>query len=140
MFIHRFGTLAHLLAYTEIREKKKQIDYSSLVAQLIREKSKRNRRRRRKHSKKTLNKIPDSNLTTDDEEYKTDDDGKGSLKSSDTDDVKPSDYGNVFGEVIQKLKSGKFILIIKIFNLNCLFNMISFDRSITNRKNSENYT
>ncbi|XP_027196350.2 chitin synthase chs-2-like [Dermatophagoides pteronyssinus] len=105
MFIHRFGTLAHLLAYTEIREKKKQIDYSSLVAQLIREKSKRNRRRRRKHSKKTLNKIPDSNLTTDDEEYKTDDDGKGSLKSSDTDDVKPSDYGNVFGEVIQKLKS-----------------------------------
>ncbi|KAH7637874.1 Chitin synthase 2 [Dermatophagoides farinae] len=107
MFIHRFGTLAHLLAYTEIREKKKQIDYSSLVAQLIREKSRRNgrRRRRRHYLNKVKDRISDSNLTTDDEEYKTDDDGKGSMKSSDTDDVKPSEYGNVFGEVMQNLKS-----------------------------------
>lgn len=112
MFIHRFGTLAHLLAYTEIREKKKQIDYSSLVAQLIREKSRRNgrRRRRRHYLNKVKDRISDSNLTTDDEEYKTDDDGKGSMKSSDTDDVKPSEYGNVFGEVMQNLKSGKYIL------------------------------
>ncbi|OTF73626.1 hypothetical protein BLA29_005762 [Euroglyphus maynei] len=106
MFIHRFGTLAHLLAYTEIREKKKQIDYSSLVAQLIRDKSRRNLRRRRRRyrrsSRREKDQISDSNLTTDDEEYKTDDDGKG---SSDTDDVKPSDYGDVFGEMIQKLKS-----------------------------------
>lgn len=81
MFIHRFGTLAHLLAYTDINEKKRQFDPSKYVKEIIQSTS----------HKDTL-------LTdTDDTESST---------NIEIDNSKPMEYGKFFDLQMQKLEHG----------------------------------
>ncbi|UXI14105.1 chitin synthase 1 [Sarcoptes scabiei] len=107
MFIHRFGTLAHLLAYTELRERKKKFDYSSFIAKLIENKTRLHKNVRRKKNKDRPSSFVDVEnsgsiaLNFDDS---PDDDEHDSFKSSES-DIKPSQYGDVIGKVIQELKS-----------------------------------
>lgn len=83
MFIHRFGTLAHLLAYTEINEKKRDFDPTKFVKKVLQQ---RNRNEN------------------------NDGDEKVSLKSEEQ--AKPSDYlktSEAFNEEMSKIETGKFI-------------------------------
>ena len=78
MFIHRFGTLAHLLAYTEINEKKREFDASAFVRSVL-----ENKRSKQKQST--------SDIDNED---------------SESDKFKPVEYTEVFDQEMQKLETG----------------------------------
>lgn len=101
MFFHRFGTFAHLLAYTEIGGNGKALDYSSFVSNLIKEKNQRYRRV--KCHKNNINQTASENSISDHADLVGESD---SLNLHRRNDIKPSQYGDIIDKTIEELKCG----------------------------------
>lgn len=101
MFFHRFGTFAHLLAYTEIGGNRKTFDYSSFVSNLIKEKNQKYRRVKCHKSK--INQSASENSIFDHGDLAIEND---SLKLHRRTDIKPSQYGEIIDKTIEELKHG----------------------------------